>query len=132
MQKKVRNNYYLKTAHKLALTSTYGRFRLGAIAVKNNRIVSMGTNQKKSHPIQAKFTHRPHLESWLHAEIHCISLAKPKDIEGSYIYVSRVLKCDDPATSRPCPGCVDALKHYKVKGMYYFQDGNYYYEDLNV
>lgn len=90
----------------------------------------MGTNQKKSHPIQAKFSSRPHLENWMHAEIHSISLAKPEDIEGSYIYVSRVLKNNEWATSRPCKGCLDALKHYKIKGAYYHQDGYFCYEDI--
>jgi deoxycytidylate deaminase len=126
----VKPNYLYNTAFKLAETSTYGRFRLGAIIAKKNKIVSMGTNQKKSHPLQAKYATRPHLEAWLHAEIHSLSLARVEDLLDADIYVSRILKNGTLGNSRPCSGCLKAIKDYGLRGMYFYEDDAVHYESV--
>lgn len=126
----VKKTSLLETCHKLALTSPYDKFRVGAIIARKKKIISMGINQKKSHPLQAKFTHRPHLESWLHAEIHAITLSEEKDLAGSNIYVVRALKNGACATSKPCAGCMSALKEYGFKKMFYCHDGKFYCEEV--
>lgn len=120
----------LNEAFKLAHTSPYGRFRLGAIIAQRKSIVSYGVNQKKSHPLQAKYANRPHLQCWLHAEVHAISNAKAGDIINSDCYVARVLMDGSWGNSRPCEGCERALKDYGVKRVIYFCDGGFYREEL--
>ena len=120
----------LDTCHKLALTSPYGKFRVGAIIARKKKIISMGINQKKSHPLQARFSSRPHLEAWLHAEIHAITLAQPKELEGANIYIVRALKNDECATSKPCAGCMSALREYGFKNMFYCHNGKFYCEEV--
>jgi tRNA(Arg) A34 adenosine deaminase TadA len=119
-----------RDATKLALTSPYGRFKLGAIIAKKRQIISMGTNRKKTHPIQARFSSRPFLNDWLHAETHSISLANAGDLIGSEIYVARITQDGTVANSRPCPGCLNALSHYGIQKMFYFQDGHYHKEEI--
>ena len=122
--------YLANVATKLALTSEYGKFRLGAIIAQKNKIVSLGTNNKKSHPIQKKFSHRPHLSSWRHAEIHAISLANAGDLEGADVYVARALADGSLGSSRPCEGCCRALKHFGLRNMIYWEDGKWIKESV--
>ena len=123
MIKEVKSNFYFDMAYKLALTSEYGKFRLGALIVKKNRIVSMGTNAKRSHPLQKKFSSRPDLEAWRHAEVHSLSLCRIEDAIDAKIYVGRVLANNEWASSKPCEGCTKALKHFGIKGAYYYDEG---------
>lgn len=115
---------------KLAHTSPYGRFRVGSILAQRKNILSYGVNSKKSHPLQAKFSSRPHLQCWLHAEIHAITQAKAGDIVGSDCYVARVLMNGSWGTSKPCEGCRKALVHYGVRRAIYYEDGGFYREEL--
>lgn len=121
----------MNLTYKVAQTSDYRRFRMGAIIARKNKILSVGTNSKKSHPIQAKFSCRPFNHAWRHCEVHAISLCKAGDLIGSDIYVGRILANDEWAASKPCSGCLKALIHYGIKGMYFFQDGKIYYDSVN-
>jgi tRNA(Arg) A34 adenosine deaminase TadA len=127
----VKTNTLFNTAYKLALTSDYGRFRVGAIVARKNKIISLGTNARKSHPLQKQFTHRPHLNSWRHAEVHSLSLARPEDLEGNDIYVCRVLMDGSLGNSKPCPGCMSALKHFNIKHAYFWHNGKFYYDRIH-
>lgn len=118
------------TAQRLAHTSDYGRFRLGAVIAQKNNIVSLGVNAKKTHPLQEKFKRYEHLDAWLHAEIHAISLARTEDLIDADIYVARVLQNGNPAASRPCFGCMRALEHYGIRRAFYYQDGEYHVERI--
>lgn len=115
---------------KLANTSVYGKFRVGAIIAQRKAIIAMGTNNKKSHPLQAKFSSRPHLQAWMHAEVHALSLGRAGDLEGADAYVARVLADGSPANSRPCSGCSRALRHFGIKRVFYCSDGKFYKEEL--
>jgi tRNA(Arg) A34 adenosine deaminase TadA len=124
-------NFLFDTARKLALTSDYGRFRMGAIVASGKSIVSMGTNSKKTHPLQKKFTNKPWLTPWRHAEIHALSLTGNADIGGCDVYVCRVLADNSLGTSKPCSGCTQALKHFGIRGAYFYEDGKFLYHALN-
>lgn len=121
-------NKLLRLAHKVALTSTYGRFRVGAIIARKGNVISVGTNRKKTHPIQKRFSRHQHLSPFLHAEVHAITLANAGDLEGSDVYVARALSDGSPGSSRPCSGCLEALRHYGVKNMFYCMHGDWYKE----
>lgn len=120
----------IQVAGKLALTSTYGRFKLGAIIARKNKIISMGTNSRKTHPLQQKYANRPHLEAWLHAEIHALTLARVGDLWGSDAYIARVTADGQMASSRPCEGCYRALADHGVKRIFYCDGGKFYKENM--
>lgn len=120
----------LTETFKVAHTSPYGRFRVGSIIAQRKNILSYGVNQKKTHPIQAKFSCRKHVAAWLHAETHAISNAKAGDLIGSDCYVARVLMDGSWGNSRPCNGCMDALKYYGVRRTIYYCDGSFIRETI--
>lgn len=114
---------FMNFAKKVAASAPYYRYKLGAVLTRKNTLISVGANQTKSHPLQAKFSNRGTNRPWMHAEIHCLSLANVEDILYSTIYVARVIKSGDFANSRPCAGCHNALKHFGVSTMIYHHDG---------
>ena len=120
----------LNEAFKLAHTSPYGKFRLGAILAQRKSILSYGVNQKKSHPLQAKYTRRPHLQCWLHAEIHALSNARIGEVVNADCYVARVLQDGSWGNSRPCDGCMSALRDYGIKRTIYYCDGSFMRETI--
>jgi tRNA(Arg) A34 adenosine deaminase TadA len=126
----VKPNFIFDTAVKLAKTSDYKRFRMGAIIARKRKIISLGTNAKKSHTLQSKYTCRPFLHHWRHAEVHAITLAGKTDLNDCDIYVARILADNTIGTSRPCEGCLKALKAFGIRGMYFIEDGKYYYDGL--
>jgi tRNA(Arg) A34 adenosine deaminase TadA len=120
----------LLDASRLAQTSPYGRFRLGAIIARKKSVISYGVNSKRTHPLQHKFSSRPHISPWLHAEVHAISLARVGDLIDADIYVARIIQDGTIANSRPCEGCLRALHHYGISRMWYYDNGKFYKECL--
>lgn len=110
---------------KLSLTSPYDKFPMGAIIARKNKIVSMGTNRWRTHPIQAKYQRYGHLRPNLHAEIHAITLANAGDLAGADVYIGRSLADGSPGTSRPCCGCLRALHDYGLCNMIFYENGQW-------
>ena len=114
------------------------RTRIAACVVYKNEIVSVGINQLKSHPFQAKFSR--HEESiFLHAETDAIKNAlKHIDVEQlskSTLYVCRV-KYDEHKSKKvqmrgmckPCEGCQRAIATFNInKVVYTCDDGSHKY-----
>lgn len=94
------------------------RCRLAALIVHKNMPISMGKNQMKSHPVQARFS-MTHHHIFLHAEIAAIiKAAKELDSEvlnKCTLYVCRVLKDGSWALAKPCPGCQAAILAYGIE-----------------
>ena len=114
------------------------RTRIAACIVHKNEIVSVGINQLKSHPFQAKFSR--HEDSiFLHAETDAIKNAlKHIDVEQlskSTLYVCRV-KYDEHKSKKvqmrgmckPCEGCQRAIATFNInKVVYICDDGSHKY-----
>lgn len=111
------------------------RTRFAAGIVYKNEMVSIGVNQLKSHPFQAKFS--KHEESiFLHAETAAIKNALRildlDDLRKSTLYICRVKKCDRKTKafvwgiSKPCAGCMKAVIQYDIKNVVYTCDGGSY------
>ena len=90
-------------------------FRLGAVLVHKNIIVSVGMNSYKTHPLMAPRTEWP----FLHAEQHAIVRAGVDNCEGLDLYVARVLKNNELALSKPCDVCAKLIKNVGIKNVYY-------------
>ena len=113
------------------------RARLAACVVFKNEIVSVGVNQLKSHPFQARFGKNED-SIFLHAEtdaiknaLKCISV---DDLAKSTLYVCRVKYCDTKkreftwGLSKPCAGCSRAISTFNIKKVCYTcDDGTYKY-----
>lgn len=88
-------------------------FKLGAIILdKKGRVISWGYNKYKTHTSLGvgKF-------KMLHAETDAIYLSKKLgiNISGMTMLVFRRNNC----ISKPCPGCQEILKKYKIAKVYY-------------
>lgn len=108
------------------------KFRLGAVLVKKNRVISWGINRMdRSHPIQARYSRMPFLTG-LHAEIHSCLGVEPRHLEGATLYVARLLKNNRTALALPCEACRTFLEDSGVKKVYYTEDSNNSFTMMNL
>ena len=110
---------FTTAAYAIAMTGTgvgtRGNFRLGAILVHRNSIVSIGMNSYKTHPLMAARTSWP----FLHAEQNAIIRAGLDNCEGLDLYIARVLKNNTLAMSKPCKVCIKLIKDVGIRNIYY-------------
>lgn len=117
------------TLFTLAQDHNPGDIRASVVAslVNKKGIVSFGFNQKKSHPLQAKYSKNEHA-IFLHAEIDAIrkGLRKDENLTKCDLYIMRTKhigpKPIDPvvcALARPCPGCQRAIADFGLRKIYY-------------
>lgn len=96
--------------------------KMGAVIVKNRRVIGSGQNSRKSHPLQRLFS-KSDLKIALHAEISAIVDAlrnhDENELRGSTIFVARVLKNGSRAIAKPCPVCERAIKAYGIEAAYW-------------
>lgn len=98
--------------------------------VYKNRLLVIGVNQTKTHPLQAEFS--KHKESvFLHAEVDAIRIFNNQlQIPTSKLtmFVSRAKKSfrnnklQVPGLAKPCSGCQKCLKHFGINHVYYTTD----------
>ena len=113
--------------------------RLAAAIVYKNQVVSVGVNQKKSHPFQAKYSTNEDA-IFLHAETDTIRTAlRPlteKQLSKATLYVCRIKHEDGPNTpliwglAKPCVGCQRAIATFDIKGVVYSEEGTGAYNFL--
>lgn len=102
--------------------------QVGAILLKNNKIISIGVNKdKKTHPLQASLAERVGLREkiYLHAEISALVKAKK---ECDTIVVARVNPQGKLRMAKPCPICEMALKQAGITNIYYSTDDGFLHE----
>lgn len=109
--------------------------RLAAAIVYRNRIISLGVNQMKSHPMQAKFCKHESAIYW-HSETNAIFNAiKNGDEEllpKSTMYILRVKRPEANVETfvrglaKPCSGCARAIDEYGIKQVIYTTDNGDY------
>lgn len=105
---------FFELATMLADDSTC-RFRMGAVIAHGARIVALGTNKIKTHPVQRRYG--SHVVS-IHAEYAAILRARC-DLTGSTLYVARF----KDLISKPCASCALLMYEAGIKYMVY-HDGN--------
>ena len=118
--------------HKVAVAvPKVGSGRLAAAVVYKGRIISVGVNQAKTHPLQVKWNRNP-LRSSLHAEVAAIirssRILNEDEIRRASIYVARskkILGVESPGLAKPCDGCLDLIVASGFNGVYYTtEDGH--------
>ncbi len=114
-------NRHARLASTIAAKSP-SRFRLGAVLVKRNRVLSVGwNNMSKSHPLQQKYCDHDHALG-LHAEVHsCLGVSLP-ELNGANMYVARVLRDGTLALAKPCRVCQRFLISVGIRKVTYTTD----------
>lgn len=109
---------YILLARKISKSSDY-KFKIGAVLVKKNKILSFGYNKPhKTHP------RSPHPYKTIHAELDCILNLKEKDIKNSEIYIYREHANGRLANAKPCSYCLSLLKSLSIKVIYFTNDNS--------
>ena len=93
------------------------QFRVGAVVVHKNRLVSFGHNQPlKSHPRSRNRWGR------IHAELHAILGVPLEVLRGTSLYVVRLTRVGLLATSHPCLECMALIREVGIKRIYFVND----------
>ena len=133
------NNRILKffeVAKAVSKTSEYPRVKIGCCIVKKNKILAVGVNLLKSHPIQKVFNEFRGLDTNkihnnIHAELDAILKVRHReDLEGADIYIYREDVEGKKRICKPCSACKNLLKLYKLRTVYYTADDSYCIEYL--
>lgn len=110
--------YFMAQAHLLALRSTCTRLKVGAVIVRENRIIAGGYNGSVSgetHCIdEGCYVVDNHCIRTIHAEMNALLQCAKFGIstEGAEIYI----------THFPCVHCTKALIQSGIKAIYYAED----------
>jgi tRNA(Arg) A34 adenosine deaminase TadA len=96
--------------------------KMAAIISKRKRVLGIGFNSRKTHPLQRRFSDHD-LKVCIHAEIDALRDAlrnyDEEAIRGAEIFVARVLKNGSPATAKPCKTCQVALDTFGIAAVYW-------------
>lgn len=122
----MRKQKYMNYAVKIAKLSNFYKTRVGCIAIYKNRIISIGYNSYKTHPLQAKFNvyrnfERGRINDYQHAEINCLSHILDLNINFGKVdlYVVRILKDDSIALAKPCRACQKMIEEMGIGNVYW-------------
>lgn len=107
--------------------------RIAAMITTEGGLSFIGTNKRKTHPLQSKFKDRD-TRLYLHAEIDSLSKLvqfhrkRREAIPRFKIILARVIRAPNKrgfisAIVTPCNGCVAALEHFGCIGVYSLQEG---------
>ena len=113
----MRHDNFIHLAEKVASLSTHYN-KVGAIITRGRRVISIGINKNKSHRKQINH-HTDVIGSKIHAELDAVIKAPYFLLEGSDIYVVRLLRNNNMGLARPCKSCIIILRQYKIKHMIY-------------
>ena len=109
----------------------YTRAKLAAAVCIKNRIISLGTNQLKTHPFQKAYAKNSEA-IFLHAEINAIRNSlnhlSTEDLKQATLYVYRVKRPEEKSShwingmAKPCMGCMGAIVEFGFKRVVYTTD----------
>jgi len=88
------------------------------ITDKKGNILSSGYNTYKEHPLQSRFKYRPDATG-MHAEISALSSVWKEDLSNAILFVFRKPRSKVGHQSRPCSGCMKAIREKGIKIIYY-------------
>lgn len=131
------NKEILFTLQKVASANPSYNAKVAAAIVRNNKIVAIGINSMKSHPMAARFSKNDQA-IFLHAEVAAIKNAlrevEVEDLEKMELYICRVKKPKPFSKkwvwglAKPCIGCQRAIAEFGLKRVVYTTDETGTYE----
>ena len=106
------SNRYLRLALRKIKSENYSEKivqRHVAVIVKSGRILAVGRNRDKTHPVAVAFgDDGARILKSIHAELDAISRVKNKEqLRGATIYVARVGRSGHPGMSCPCSNTIN-------------------------
>jgi tRNA(Arg) A34 adenosine deaminase TadA len=108
-----RQHHWLDLAMKIAMDSTC-RMRHGAVIVRGNSVLAVGTNKFRNHPATIK----EYQHCSVHAEV--VALRRVGSSPAACdVYVARVSRTGEPRLSRPCDACWGVLMRSGVHRVVY-------------
>jgi deoxycytidylate deaminase len=101
--------------------SEFHKHKHAAALYIGNRLISIGVNQFKTHPLQKKFGINDDA-IYLHAEVDAIRNALKRvsllDLQDATLYVAKS-KAGTPKMSKPCAGCQRAIIHFGIQNVFW-------------
>lgn len=105
---------------------------IGCIIVYKNKVISVGWNTSKEHPLQKEYNKQRNFnvdscKNSLHAEIYALIRCNDIDIDWSKasIFIYRELANGQKAMARPCEACTKAIKDRGIKTVFYTTENGY-------
>lgn len=90
-----------------------------AFLIKKSKIVHIGINRAKSHPITKNHPYHEYQQTGVHAELNvCIKSGKD-DLFKYKLIVIRINRHNQTTNSKPCIGCQGILKQFNVGEVWY-------------
>lgn len=108
---------YLSVARYLASKSK-ARKTHGAVVVKGGRVLGIGWNKNRNHPMIVSPEHIK-TDCSYHAEEVAIKEAGEENVKGAIIYVARVNKSGNDRDSKPCDRCTKLIDNVGIKRVVY-------------
>jgi deoxycytidylate deaminase len=102
-------------ALKIASTSPHRRARHGAVIARGSRVISLGVNSFRTHPLARNCT--------IHAELAAI-VAASGNVSGATLYSARLLANGQPGMSKPCARCARLIRAYGIAKIVYHDGEN--------
>lgn len=117
-------------AKKASLKSEGSPYKLGAVAIYNNKVLAYGWNSSKTSSLQARYnSHRGfdgyYFKSTVHAEMMVVSKIRYLDINFKDVRIFIWRGKDTPSMSKPCAACEKALRDLGIKRVFYTGNDSY-------
>jgi deoxycytidylate deaminase len=93
-------------------------YQLCALVVKRNRVISVGYNNPKTHPLANTKMKQ------LHAEMDAIIGCTKAELDGAEIVVVRARRDGKVGMAKPCRVCDDFIRRVGLRRVYYTVDGS--------
>lgn len=114
-------------ARAASMLSDFPTHKLGAVMMLGNKVLEVGYNITKTHPVQKKYNiergYDPNVKNngQIHAEMMCLINTKYLDVDWSRVslYIYREHKDHTTAIAKPCPACEKAIRERGITEVYY-------------
>lgn len=124
---------FMEKAKDISKLSTYPKQNLGCVMVYKNRVIGVGWNCDKEHPLQKHYNklrgfNVDECRNTVHAEISAILNTRDMDIDWSKVsmFIYRETKDGNMALAKPCEACSKAIEDLGIQDVYYSsRDGIY-------
>jgi len=102
----------LKTAIFAAKYSKFYSHKVGAAVFIGSRLISIGYNQKKSHPRNQAIWSR-------HAEFDSLIHLMGEDSSKAILFVARLTRSNKISCAKPCPTCCELITKLGIRRVFY-------------
>lgn len=105
----------LNISHEAALRSRYGGYRFGSTILMGKRVISVGINSRRTHPLGAG------INLAMHAELDAIRIAESRvgELDGATIAIARAGSDDGFLPSFPCAACLGRIIGKHIRRIIY-------------